>query len=95
MDHLYIITYDISDQRRWRRVYRTLKGYGVWVQLSIFQCRLTKKRAILLESILSEIVNHSEDHVLLMDLGPVETIKPKVNSIGRVFRPVEIEPVIV
>jgi len=95
MDHLYIISYDVSDPKRWRRVYRTLKGYGVWVQLSIFQCRLSRKRAVLLESLLREIVNQHEDHVLLMDLGPAEGIKPKVTSIGPAFVPIEIVPVIV
>jgi len=34
--HLYIVTYDISDQRRWRKVFNLLKGYGEWLQLSVF-----------------------------------------------------------
>ena len=95
MDHLYIVSYDISDQRRWRRVYRTLRGYGVWVQLSVFQCRMSRKRALLLESVLSDLVNHREDHVLVMDLGPAENVKPKVGSIGKAFVPIEIVPIIV
>ena len=95
MDHLYIVSYDISNPKRWRSVYRTLRGYGVWVQLSVFQCRMSKKRALLLESLLSEIVNHQEDHVLMMDLGPAENVKPRVGSIGKAFVPIEVVPVIV
>lgn len=95
MDHLYIVSYDISNPKRWRSVYRTLRGYGVWVQLSVFQCRMSKKRALLLESLLSEIVNHREDHVLMMDLGPAENVKPRVGSIGKAFVPIEVVPVIV
>lgn len=95
MDHLFIVSYDISNQKRWRRVYRTLRGYGVWVQLSVFQCRMSRKRALLLESLLSEIVNHREDHVLMMDLGPADSVKPRVESIGKAFVPVEFAPVIV
>lgn len=41
---LYIVAYDISDQRRWRRIFKLMKGYGEWVQLSVFQCRLTRQQ---------------------------------------------------
>ena len=34
-ERLYIITYDISDDRRWRRVFKLMKGYGRWLQLSV------------------------------------------------------------
>lgn len=95
MDHLYIVSYDISNQKRWRRVYRTLKGYGQWVQLSVFQCRMSRKRALLLESLLGEIINLREDHVLFLDLGPAENVKPRVGSLGRPFVPVEMAAVIV
>ncbi|MGZ8155153.1 MAG: CRISPR-associated endonuclease Cas2 [Burkholderiales bacterium] len=27
-EHLYIVTYDIRDEKRWRRVFRLMKGYG-------------------------------------------------------------------
>ena len=40
-ERLYIVTYDIADQRRWRRVFKAMQGYGEWLQLSVFQCRLT------------------------------------------------------
>ena len=39
-ERLYIVAYDIS----WRHVFKTMKGYGHWVQLSVFQCRLTARR---------------------------------------------------
>ena len=40
-DRTYIVTYDISNNKRWRRVFKTMNGFGDWVQLSVFQCRLT------------------------------------------------------
>ena len=43
-EHLTLVTYDIADERRWRAVFRLMNGYGQWVQLSVFQCRLTSKR---------------------------------------------------
>jgi len=95
MEHLYIISYDISDGKRWRRVFRTLKGYGDWVQLSVFQCRLDRMRLIRLTDSLSDIVNQKEDHVLIMDLGPADAVKPRVTSIGKAFEPLEREALII
>lgn len=39
----YLITYDIRDPKRWRKVYALLKGYGEWLQLSVFRCLLTDR----------------------------------------------------
>lgn len=39
-EHAYVVTYDIADQRRWRRVFKLMHGYGRWLQLSVFHCRL-------------------------------------------------------
>ncbi len=95
MEHLFVVTYDISNPRRWRRVFRIMEGYGDWLQLSVFQCRLGKTRAIELEAKLAEAMNQTEDHVLLLDLGPMEGVTPKVHSLGKLFRPVGRQAVIV
>lgn len=95
MEHLYIVIYDISNQRRWRKVFKTLQGYGAWLQLSVFQCRLNKMRYLQLEAAVNELVNHAEDHILFLDLGPAENVTPKVKSIGKKFVPVAHELVVV
>ncbi len=73
-EHLYIVTYDIAAPRRWRRVFRLMEGYGEWVQLSVFQCRLSRRRQIELKLALGEIINHAEDHVIIIDVGPATAI---------------------
>ncbi len=95
MDHLYIITYDIRNDRRWRKLFKTMHGYGQWLQLSVFQCRLDRMRVLHLEEDIRTIVNQREDHVLIVDLGPAEQIRPRVRSIGAVFEPVQRKAVIV
>ena len=95
MEHLYVVTYDISHPRRWRRVFRIMEGYGDWLQLSVLQCRMGKIRALELEAKLAEAMNQAEDHVLLLDLGPMEGVTPKVTSLGKAFRPVARQAVIV
>jgi len=95
MEHLYIISYDIADQKRWRRVFRIMKGYGEWLQLSVFQCRLTRMRMVQLESELRDSMNQREDHVLIVDVGPAESVEPRVHSLGKAFESVKREAVIV
>jgi CRISPR-associated protein Cas2 len=94
-EHLYIVVYDISDQKRWRRVFRLMQGYGEWVQLSVFQCRLNAKRHAELVALLDGIIQHKVDHVVSMDLGPAEQVDPRVISLGKVFEVVSREAVIV
>lgn len=94
-EHLYIVAYDIGDPKRWRRVFRLMNGYGDWVQLSLFQCRLSRQRHAELIALLDGIIHNGEDHLVLLDLGPAEDIVPRVVSLGKTFTPVVREPVIV
>lgn len=94
-EHLYIVAYDISDAKRWRAIFKLMHGYGEWLQLSVFQCRLTRRRHADLIATLDEIIHHKEDHVILLDVGPADSVKPKVVSLGKEFEPVVREPVIV
>ena len=84
-ERLFIVAYDIGDDRRWRRVFKTMHGYGEWMQLSVFQCRLSPRRRAELEARLRELVKAGEDHVLLIDVGPADKIDGAVESIGKSF----------
>jgi CRISPR-associated protein Cas2 len=65
-ERLYIITYDISDDRRWRRVFKLMKGYGRWLQLSVFQCRLSAQRRAELARRLEEVIHGRDDMCLFL-----------------------------
>ena len=94
-EHLYIVSYDISEPKRWRSIFKMMHGYGEWLQLSVFQCRLSRRRHADLIATLDEIINHKEDHIVLLDLGPADNVDPRVVSLGKEFKAVEREPVIV
>ena len=95
-EHLYIVSYDISDAKRWRRVFRTMKGYGEWLQLSVFQCRLNATRHAELIALLDTIIHHAEDHILCIDVGKVENVTPRISSLGKEsYHPVERRAIIV
>lgn len=88
-ERLFVVTYDIADDRRWRRVFKTMHGYGEWIQLSVFQCRLSPRRRAELETRLRELVKAGDDHVLLIDVGPADKIDLAVESIGKSFSKME------
>ena len=88
-ERMYIVTYDIANDRRWRRVFKAMHGFGEWLQLSVFQCRLSRLRRAELESRLRELVKAGEDHVLLIDVGPADKTELAVESIGKTFAKIE------
>ncbi len=94
-EHLYVVAYDIRDPKRWRAVFGLMKGYGEWLQLSVFQCRLSRRRHAELLATLDELILHGTDHVVLLDVGPADSVKPRVVSLGKGFQAVAREPVIV
>lgn len=95
MEHVYLVCYDIAEPKRWRKVYRAMKGYGSWLQLSVFQCRMGRKNWLLMTETLKALIHEKEDHVLIIDMGPADTVKIRVQSFGRSYEPVTREAMII
>lgn len=68
----YIICYDIRDDKRLRKVYKTLRNWGDHLQYSVFECQLSASELIQCRAELSAIIHHELDQVLFIDLGPSE-----------------------
>ena len=69
MKHIYLICYDVGEPKRLRKVYKTLQGAGESLQYSVFRCELSgQERQKLIEK-LWEILNLSEDRLLVANLG--------------------------
>ncbi len=95
-EHLYLVIYDIADAKRWRGIFKTMHGYGDWLQLSAFQCRLSRRRHAELIADLDEAIHHDEDHVVILDLGLADGVEPKIVSLGmRTFEVAKVETTIV
>ena len=94
-ERLYIVTYDITEPKRWRKVFKAMKGYGHWLQLSVFQCRLTARRHAEMAALLESLIKPSEDHILIIDIGLVERVSPRVESLGKVYETPTRQAVIV
>lgn len=86
MRHAYLVTYDISDPKRLRAVYRLMLGWGDHVQLSVFHCELSAREVIELKSELARVIDMSADQVLFGLLGLVEGRgSSAVESLGRPY----------
>lgn len=80
----YIVSYDISDPKRLRKVFQTLRGYGDHLQLSVFRCDLQRAERVILEQKLSGLIHHTEDQILFIDLGPARgRASFAIEAIGR------------
>lgn len=60
---LYVVIYDISDDKRRRRVFNLLEGYGRRVQFSAFECVLDDRKFEELRSRLVKVVKMDQDSV--------------------------------
>jgi CRISPR-associated protein Cas2 len=68
----YLVCYDIANDKRLRRVFKVCKNYGDHLQFSVFECDLNPSEKTALESELAEVINHNEDQVIFVVLGPAE-----------------------
>ena len=92
----YIVSYDISDPRRLRQVFKIMRGTGDHLQLSVFRCELNPSELIKLKDRLGEVIHHGEDQVLFANLGPVDGRGSRcINAIGRAYTHPERHAVVV
>ena len=73
----YVVAYDISSPKRWRKVYRVMMGFGEHIQLSVFRCDLTPEQRVRLRNRLDEEIDHREDQVILVEIGPSRLHGPR------------------
>lgn len=83
----FIVTYDVCDPKRLRRVHKTMKGFGEALQYSVFCCDLTATSRVRCEGALRLVINHDEDQVLFINLGPAAGRGSlAVTSLGRAYK---------
>ena len=96
MRQTYVVTYDVSDPKRLRQVFKTMKGYGDHIQLSVFRCELTHRALVELRAKLAGIIHHGEDQVLFVDIGPEDGRgSTSIASIGRAYKTPERSALVV
>lgn len=79
----YVVSYDIMEPKRLAKVHKSMMGYGQPLHYSVFRCDLNSKGLDLMLSDLEKIINHKEDRIMIIDMGPAEgRVEERVRFLG-------------
>ena len=80
----YLVSYDISNEKRLTHVYKTMLGFGAHTHYSVFLCNLYSKGHAELIEALDRLINHDEDRIMVVNLGPADgRVKNNIEFLGR------------
>ncbi|HSQ42045.1 MAG TPA: CRISPR-associated endonuclease Cas2 [Fibrobacteraceae bacterium] len=91
MRRRYLVTYDIADDKRLKKVFKAMKDYGDHLQFSVFLCDLNDVERIRMESSVKSIMNEKDDQVLIVDLGQA-TQQVDEDAFYAIGRPLVFQP---
>lgn len=84
----FLISYDVSNDKRRTKIFHTLRDNGDHAQFSVFLCQLSPAELARLRAALQSLVNTAEDQVMIVDLGKVysdETLQ--IETLGVPYSP--------
>lgn len=79
---LIVVSYDIVSDKRRRRVYKLLEGYGERQQYSVFECIVSDKGLTGLRSKLLSLIDPEEDSVRIYRLCASCRVKADILGMG-------------
>lgn len=77
---LYIIAYDVPNDKRRTKIHKILCGFGAWTQFSLFECFLTARQLVQLRQRLADVVQTDEDSLRFYPL--CAACQDKVETVG-------------
>ena len=82
MRNVYLVCYDVANDKRLRRTFKKMCGFGDPLQYSVFRCELSSTEKQMMKESLWAILNLNEDRIMLINLGPVGAVVTTVPSSG-------------
>lgn len=84
----FLVAYDIADDARRAQVLRTCRDFGNHVQYSVFLCELNLREMVTLRELLRRLIQHAEDQVIILDLGPAtHSVREQMEVLGQPYSP--------
>ena len=80
MTTLYLIAYDISNDKRRTKLHKLLSSFGQWTQYSTFECYLNDKQLLTLQHRLKNLLHPQQDNVRIYPL--CQTCQKNIQTIG-------------
>ncbi len=83
MRNRFIVTYDIREEKRLKKVFNLMRGFGDHIQYSVFICELSQREKVILISRLNELILRTEDSVIIVNIGLTKgNLKNRIETIG-------------
>ena len=76
-----VISYDIRNDKRRTRIFKTLKNFGQWMQYSVFECEVDKMNFLKLKDRLDDLIEADKDDSIRFYFL-CESCKRQVERIG-------------
>ncbi len=84
MNQLYVICFDISNEKRLRKVAIQMENAGQRIQYSMFECYLNHTQLNELQARINAIINPVEDHIRYYPLCQKDYQKIQISGSGEV-----------
>ncbi|MGX7948120.1 CRISPR-associated endonuclease Cas2 [Oleidesulfovibrio alaskensis] len=92
---MYVVAYDIEDDKKRARIATLLKGFGQRVQHSVFECELSSAELTSLQQALQKLVASSGDDSNVRIYRSCKTCYAKATGIGNVVKTIYTESCII
>lgn len=82
----YLLSYDIADAKRLRRMHKLALAFGRPLQYSVFACLLRRDDRVRLAARIEMLIDSKRDRVIILDIGTVadrESWIPPMQLFGR------------
>ena len=67
----YLLSYDIADAKRLRKMHKLAIAFGRPLQYSVFACLLRREDRVRLAARIETLIDSSQDRVIILDMGTV------------------------
>ncbi|MGH9845965.1 MAG: CRISPR-associated endonuclease Cas2 [Blastocatellia bacterium] len=81
---MFVVAYDISNDRRRTRLFKRLKRYGMAVQESVFECHLTADQFLKMRMDIEAVIDPEVDQVRYYNLCPKCAGRIQATSASRI-----------
>jgi CRISPR-associated protein Cas2 len=84
----FLVSYDISDDKRRTKVFQTLQANGDHAQFSVFLCQLNPSELAQLRAAVQPLIHATDDQLMIVDLGKVYSDDAlRLETLGRPYTP--------
>ena len=92
MKDKYIVSYDISDDKRRRKFVKIIEDYGIRWQFSVFLCEFTVAEKKEFNTKIKKVINSKKDSVISIPTSPQTLERTEVIGVVDLTKSINKEP---